>query len=122
MGARLAEERKEQEAARRADYNLRLTCPENSERFLGEAQLQPPSFGFQVTAGKRYPLVLRTVEGKMYRGEIRALDPGSYGQYPGYDVCVDKSFLKQIDEGGGAIRFTVTSPKGERVLEVTLGR
>ncbi len=104
-------------------YYVKIVCPEDAEKYVGTKYLEFP-YSVQLSAGRTEEFILYYPEtGVKYGGELYGMgeDREGFGKYPGYELCITESLLREADMGGKIV-FYLRSPKGELMVRVTLWR
>ncbi len=104
-------------------YYVKIVCPEDAEKYVGTKYLEFP-YSVQLSAGRTEDFILYYPEtGVKYGGELYGMteDKEGFGKYPGYELCITESLLREADMGEKLV-FYLRSPKGELMVRVTLWR
>jgi len=112
----------EQQRYESSAFFIKITCIDDADKVIdGRFVLEPP-FSYKVYPSKSYRLTLHFPDGRCYDGYVEAIqEGGAYGRYPGYEICVDNTLIKEIDTRGN-LSFYIQAPTGERILRITLYR
>jgi len=117
---RTMREKMEQQKYESSSFFIKITCNDEADKVIdGKFVLEPP-FSYKVYPGKSYRLTLHFPDGRCYDGYVEALqEGGAYGRYPGYEICIDNTLMREIDSRG-SLSFFLQAPTGERILRITL--
>lgn len=115
-------EKMEQQRWESSAFFIRVTCADEADKVIdGRFVLEPP-YSYKVYPGKSYRLTLQFPDGRCYDGYVETIsDGGSYGRYPGYELCFESVILREMDTRG-SMSYYIQSPTGQKVLRVTLSR
>lgn len=116
-------QRRQEQKEIKSAYYVKIICPEDAEKYVGTKYLEFP-YSIQLSAGRTEDFILYYPEtGVKYGGELYGMteDREGFGKYPGYELCITESLLKEADMGGKLV-FYLRSPKGELMVRVTVWR
>lgn len=116
-------QRRQEQKEIKSAYYVKIVCPEDAEKYVGSKYLEFP-YSIKLSAGESEEFILYYPEtGVKYGGELYGMteDKEGFGKYPGYELCITDSLLREADLGGKLV-FYLRSPKGELMVRVTIWR
>lgn len=116
-------QRRREQKEFRSTYYVKIVCPEDAEKYVRTKYLEFP-YSVQLSSGQTVDFIIYYPEtGVKYGGELYGMaeDKEGFGKYPGYELCITDSLLREADIGGKLV-FYLRSPKGELMVRVTIWR
>lgn len=116
-------QRRQEQKEIKSAYYVKIVCPEDAEKYVGTKYLEFP-YSIQLSPGQTQEFILYYPEtGVKYGGELYGMteDKEGFGKYPGYELCITESLLKEAEMGGKLV-FYLRSPKGELMVRVSIWR
>jgi hypothetical protein len=123
IAAEYEKQKKQEQKELKSAYYVKIVCPENAEKYVGTKYLEFP-YSIQLSQGQTQDFILYYPEtGVKYGGELYGMteDKEGFGKYPGYELCITDSLLREADTGGKLV-FYLRSPRGETMVRVTVWR